>query len=142
MKTLVINDRARVSAWVAGMVGSKTTWADDPAIGLDRNGELVAGAVLHGVTIGARASITWACNDRFALTKDFIVAMFDYPFRLLDVRVLFGQVKGNNLASINFAKKLGCKEIARFKEAWDGKEDLVLFSLHRDDCRWLRLGGN
>ena len=135
--SLVTNDRARVGAWVAEKVGRESPWVTDPALGIEKNGELVAGIVIDNYVKGARASMHCAGVGKRWLNKEFLFACFDYAFNQLDLKVLVNPVSANNQDSLRFTEHIGFKEIARVPNGWDGEVDLVLFQLHRKDCRWL-----
>ena len=137
MKRLVCDDRARVGAWVAERVGRSTPWVKDGALGLEKDGELVAGIVLDSFVPGVRASMHCAGTGKYWLNRDFLFACFDYAFRHCDLKVLVNYVSAENPDSLRFTKHIGFTEIARVRHGWDGKDDMVLFQLHRDDCRWL-----
>ena len=137
MKRLVLNERVRVGAWVAERVGRSTPWVKDGALGLEKDGELVAGIVLDSFVPGVRASMHCAGTGKYWLNRDFLFACFDYAFRHCDLKVLVNYVSAENPDSLRFTKHIGFTEIARVRQGWDGKDDMVLFQLHRDDCRWL-----
>ena len=137
MKRLVTNDRARVGQWVSERVGRLTPWISEAALGLECDGELVAGIVIDGYVKNARGSMHCAIANKYGMNREFIFACFDYAFRVLDLKVLLNPVAESNAASLRFTQHMGFKEIARIPQAWDGEEALILFQLHRDDCRWL-----
>jgi len=137
MKRLITNDRARVGAWVAERVGRDTPFVHEAALGLEKDGELVAGIVIDGYVEHARGSMHCAGTGKYWLNREFLFACFDYAFNFLGLKALINPVSASNEASLRFTKHIGFTEIARIPQAWDGKEDLVLFQLHRNDCRWL-----
>ena len=137
MKRLVTNERERVGKWVAEQVDRPAPWIKEAALGLERDGELVAGIVIDGVCPKARGSMHCAIANKYGMNREFIFACFDYAFRVLDLKVLLNPVAESNAASLRFTQHMGFKEIARIPQAWDGEEALILFQLHRDDCRWL-----
>ena len=137
MKRLVTDDRARVGAWVAEKVGRSTPWVKDGALGLEQDGELVAGIVLDSFVPGVRAAMHCAGTGKTWLNREFLFACFDYAFRCCDLKVLVNYVSAENADSLRFTKHIGFSEIARVKGGWDGAVDMVLFQLHRDNCRWL-----
>jgi len=141
MNRLVTDERARVGAWVAERVGREVPWTNDACLGWEVDGKLVAGAVYDTYVPNARASMHGAAIEgRRWLTREFLFAMFDYPFTCLDLKVLLNPVSSANADSLRFTKHLGFTEFGRFPQAWDGEDDLVLFHLRREDCRWLKLG--
>lgn len=138
MRRLITNDRARVGKWVAERVGRSTPWTDAAALGLEKDGELVAGIVIDGYVPNARGSMHCAI-ERKGMNKDFLYACFDYAFNFLNLKVLLNPVSENNPASMRFTEHIGFKEISRIPEAWDGKETLVLYQLSKADCKWINV---
>jgi RimJ/RimL family protein N-acetyltransferase len=134
MRRLITNDRARVGAWVAERVGRDTPWTTEAALGLEKDGELVAGIVIDGYVPNARGSMHCAIDKR-GMNKEFLYACFDYAFNFLNLKVLLNPVSESNKASMRFTEHIGFKEISRIPEAWDGNETLVLYQLRRDECR-------
>lgn len=71
------------------------------------------------------------------VTRDLLIAVFDYVFRLADCSVVLGLVPSGNDKALRFDKHVGFIEVARVKHAHpDG--DLVVLQLRREDCRYLR----
>ena len=142
MKKLVIDDRVRVGTWVAQRVGRSVPWTEEGAIGLEQDGELIAGIVITDYSPGVRASMHCAGVGKRWLNRAFLFAAFDYAFNTLGVKVLVNRVAGDNIASLRFTEHIGFTRLGVIPEAWDGTRDLVLFTMHRTQCRWLeRLGG-
>ncbi len=133
----LVSDRKRVGAWVAERVGRSLPWTDDAVLGLEREGELIAGIVIDGYVPGARASMHCAAEGKHWLDRTFLHACFDYAFNQLGLQALVNPVAASNTASLRFTRHIGFKEIARVPRAWDGQDDLVLFAMSRDDCRWI-----
>lgn len=142
MKHLVTDDRERIGAWVAQRVGRRTPWISEPAIGLAQDGVLVAGMVLAECVPGVRASMHGAGEGKTWLNRAFLFAIFDYAFNVLGVKVLINKVSSDNAASLRFTEHLGFRPLATIPQAWDGERDMVLFTMHRADCRWLTLLGD
>lgn len=65
---------------------------------------------------------------------------FDYPFRQLKVKKVFGLVPERNHLARNFNLKLGFK-IEYMAEGvfshMDGVNGMYLMSMTKDECRWL-----
>lgn len=141
MKRLVTHDRERVGTWVAQRVGRLTPWLRDPALGLEKDGELIAGIVLAECVPGVRASMHCAGDGKTWLNRAFLFACFDYAFNTLDVKVLINKVSSDNADSLRFTRHIGFEPLATIPQAWDGERDMVLFTMHRADCRWLSLLG-
>jgi L-amino acid N-acyltransferase YncA len=85
------------------------------------------------------------CNFHLAgtgshwMSKEFLWAMFDYPFEKLGLKVILAVIAGNNVKSLRLSRKLGFKELAKIPDAIDDG-GLVIFTMRPADCRWLTLG--
>ena len=140
MRQLVTSDRKRVANWVAEKIGCNP-WPDDTAaLGLEENGALVAGVVLDGYMAHGCGSLHCAGVGKHWLNRQFLLAVFDWCFNQLDLKVLLNRVSGANAASLRFTEHVGFSQLARFPKAWDGENDLVLFELRRENCRWIEGG--
>jgi RimJ/RimL family protein N-acetyltransferase len=110
----------------------------DHVISREEDGKLLGGVIFTGYT-GASIGIHTASFDPRWINKDMLWITFDYPFNQLGVKKLFGQVPSGNLRALEFDLKLGFIEEARIPEVFPG-EDLVVLSMRREDCRWLKRG--
>lgn len=137
MKTLALQQKERVASWVASRISGCAPWADGyNAIGLEKDGVLVAGVVIDGYVPKARCSIHCAADGKNWLTRAFIVAVFDYVFRQLECRVVVNPVNSSNEKSMRFTASCGFAEACRIKNGYaDG--DLVIFELRKESCKWL-----
>jgi hypothetical protein len=72
------------------------------------------------------------------MSKDFLFAMFDYPFNILKVKVIIATIAGNNEVSLKLSRHLGFQEAAVIPDAHrDG--DLVIMVMRRKNCKWLQI---
>jgi RimJ/RimL family protein N-acetyltransferase len=102
-----------------------------------RGGELLGGVIFTDYT---RASITvhMAGFMKNWANRDLIWCVFHYAFNQLGVGKVFGQVPASNEESMRNTLKLGFSVETRVKDVFvDG--DLVVVSMYRDQCRWLKL---
>lgn len=137
MKNLVLGQKERIGeflkqheAWGGGTYNYE-------AIGLEENGELIAGVIYDGYEAGARISSYCAGVGKRWLNRDFLRVIFDYPFNQLGVNVVVNVVSTSNDESMRFTEHLGFKEIARIEGgASDG--DLIIYVLYKKDCKWIR----
>lgn len=135
-KRLVIGQRDRVSEWVAPRVGRLTPWRGAEAIGLEQDGELIAGVVFDGYVPRGRISMHCAGEGKRWMTRELLFACFDYPFRQLGVNVILNPVDADNKASIRFTEHIGFEYLATVPGG-SGDVDLMLFILPREKCRWV-----
>lgn len=107
------------------------------ALGIEENGELIAGVVYDSYEENARISSHCAGIGKRWLTKTFLWMMFDYPFNQLNVNVMINTVSSSNKNSMRFTEHLGFKQVARIEGgASDG--DLIIYALYKKDCKWIR----
>lgn len=70
------------------------------------------------------------------MSRDLLWAAFDYPFNVLGVKVILGQICASNEDALRLNRHLGFKVVAEIPDAhMDG--DLVIMAMRREDCRWL-----
>jgi hypothetical protein len=86
---------------------------------------------------GSSCTMHVAVDRPALLTRKFIEAAFAFPFVTVGCDVVIGIVPSVNLKALEFDKRLGFVEHCRIKDAYpDG--DMVLLSLRKEDCKWLR----
>lgn len=119
-----------VGVWVA----ERTTGAyhcNSTAIGLERDGKIVAGVIYENfldTTINCHVAIDGRMNKRFLL------AVFDYPFRVCNVEKLVVLITEENAKIVRMAKNSGFTEEARIKRS---NGDMIFFTMLKSECRFL-----
>jgi RimJ/RimL family protein N-acetyltransferase len=136
MTAKIISDPARVWAFcrqytpvpmVAGMKG----------LGLERDGELVAGVIYEGwngvniwMHVAAEPGKRW-------MTRDYLRYCFYYPFEELGCKRVSGYVEASNEVACRFDEHLGFQQEAVLKGAATDGGDVVLYVMRRENCRFL-----
>ena len=70
------------------------------------------------------------------VTPGVVREVFEFPFKFCNVEYVLAPVEAGNIEALEFDKRLGFKEIYRFKEgATVG--DLVMLAMSKEECRWL-----
>ena len=112
---------------VAGMQG----------IGLERDGELVAGVLYEGFNgrnvwmhVGAEPGKRW-------MTKAFLHATFTYPFVQLGCQRVGGYVDASNEQARRFDEHLGFKQEAVLRGAASDGGDVILYVMRKEHCRFI-----
>jgi RimJ/RimL family protein N-acetyltransferase len=103
-------------------------------IGLERQGELVAGTAYdfcNGASIVASIAIAGP------ITRKWLWFIFAYPFIQLKANVIIGLISGDNQKSIHLAERMGFKSACDIPHA-DPSGLLCVYTMHRDDCRFLK----
>lgn len=128
-------DHARVIAAAAGCFFNPEC---DRVISRSERGRLIGGVLFTGYT-GASIGLHCAGFDPKWINKDLLWLVFDYAFRQLNVRQITGTIHSGNLRALRLNQHLGFREVARIAEIFpDG--DLVIMSMRKEDCRWLKRG--
>lgn len=139
MKTIIPNQKDRVGAWVAGRIRRDAPWGVFEAIGLEENGELVAGMVVTDYVKNARCSVHLAGDGRRWLNREYLGFCCRYMFDQLGCKVVIGLVDADNEQALKFDRHFGFTDLVRVKDG-AGDCDLIVLELRREHCRWLRLG--
>lgn len=133
-RRLVLGENERVGPWIEEHGGGEYRLGTQ-CIGLERDGELVAGA-LFDYHNGASVYGHWAVKDKLALTRDFLSAIFRYSFIQLDCSVFITLIAGDNEPSYSLVEKLGFSLEHTIKDAHPSGE-LRIYTMRRNECRWL-----
>ena len=124
---------ADVGHWVAAQVGGKYFEEGSQAIGLEREGEIIAGVIyenFNGVSIVCHIAIEGR------MTKRYLKAIFAYPFEFCKVKKIIVPVSSTHVKSLKLVTKMGFIEEARVKDATpDG--DIIFLTLAKENCRFL-----
>lgn len=136
MGRLVIDQKERVADWVARRVEQSASWGSFYAMGVERDGELVAGVVVNNYN-GANATCHIAIDRPGKDTITLLRAVADYAFRHCKLKRLTGLVPASKPEVLEFDLHLGWEmEFVMRSAAYDGG-DLHVLVMWPDKCRWL-----
>lgn len=134
---MIVFDKPQFGRVIAEAAGTAFNPEVDRCIARVENWELWGGVVYQNFT-GASIGIHVAAFRDDWINKDMLWVTFHYPFVQLGCKKLFGQVPASNRKALEFDLKLGFKIEATIADVFpDG--DLIVVSMHRDDCRWLKV---
>lgn len=137
MKKAIYGEDLKVSKWVGERI-DEDDFGPCTSIGLEKDGELVAGVVFNWYT-GPSICMHVAGTGRDWLTRDFLYRCFAYPFIQLECNRVTGLVRIDNFAAQKFDEHLGfVREGVIRKGATDGT-DFILYGMLKEECRWLEL---
>lgn len=109
------------------------------AIGLERDGKLIAGVVYEGYNphniwmhVAAEPGGRW-------LTRQYLYACFAYPFVQLKVDKVRGYVNASNTDARRFDEHLGFRPEAVLSGAAPDGGDVILYVMEKKDCRYVSL---
>lgn len=124
----------QVGHWVARRIRGGYFAERSKAIGLECNGELIAGVIYENWN---HQSIWCHIAIERRITPAYLAAIFDYPFNVAQVEKIIVPVGSDNAESLKMVKKMGFVEEGRIK---DGRPDgdIVFLTLARDSCRYIK----
>lgn len=130
----------RESLWAFINTRVGVPWSSDfRAVGLVRGDLLCAVAGYNGF-MGRACFMHGAIDDRSAIDRTFVRAIFEYPFDQCGVRYIFVAVDEQNQRSLNFCYRSGFElhDILPGGAEVGSERSLLLLRMTRDQCRWLR----
>lgn len=136
-KNIICSDKEkiRIGEWVYAKTGGTFVPEISQAIGLEQDGELIAGAVYESWN-GVAMYVHLAIANKHGLTRDFIKFNFKYAFDQIGVRKLIGLVSSANSNAIKLNKHFGYEIEAVIKDGVpDG--DMLIFTMNRQQCKYL-----
>lgn len=126
-----------VGPWVAEKTGGTYSPGSASVIGLEKDGELVAGVMFENYNGNSVQMHVASDGSKRWMTKEFLRAAFWYPFEQLKVKKIIGLVDSTNLPAQRFDEHLGFRRECTIADA--GKvEDMIVYSMTREQCKYLR----
>lgn len=98
----------------------------------------VIAAVGYCSFIGKTCNIHVSVQKPEMVTRQMIREAFEFPFQRCGIEQLIGIVDANNESALNFDLRLGFREVLRFPEAAKSGKDLIILTMAKKDCRWLK----
>jgi hypothetical protein len=136
MAQLVFDQSARVGEWVAERVDQRGSWGDFYAMGVEQDGQIVAGVVFNNYN-GANATCHIAVEKRVKLLVKLFYHVCDYAFNHSKLRRLTAMLPTNEPDTISFVRHLGFDDEFVMKDGAPGA-DMLFLVMWPDTCRWLR----
>jgi len=122
-----------VGHWTAPKVGGQYFEANSQAIGLKKDGRIIAG-VIYEHWNGKSVVCHMAIEGR--LNRKFLWIIFDYAYNVCGVEKVLLPIASSNVKCIKLVLNMGFREEARLTNAHP-TGDLVFFTMKRTDCRFL-----
>jgi RimJ/RimL family protein N-acetyltransferase len=105
-------------------------------IGIVKDGEIVCGVAFDGFN-GSSIQIHVALKPGEKMTREWLRAVFDYPFNQLKVKKIIGIVDSGNPQALRFDKHIGFEEVAVIKDA-ARYGDIHILTMTPEQCKFLR----
>ena len=128
-----IENGVDVGNWVAERLETGFFAGRSAAIGLVKDGEIVAGVIYENWNY---CSIVAHMVVEGRLNRSFVSAIFDYAYNTCGVHKVICPVYSENYKSRKLVEKMGFVEEARLSDC-QPNGDIVLYTLKRVDCRFL-----
>ena len=107
------------------------------AMGLKTDdGKLYGGLILTNYT-GFDAELTVYVSKMYLMRIQDLKRLFHWFFDDMGLVRMTARIAPDNERSINIAKKLGFQQEGIIRKGLDGKRDVILFGLLREDCKLL-----
>lgn len=133
-----------LSDWVSLNVLGKTGLYDktSKAIGHIKNGKLIAAVTYNHWRSRPDGKIFTVemgvySEDKTWATREFLKAVFSFPFIQLDLEVVKTSCSADRPEIIKFNRRIGFKQEGYCRKAWPLGGDAVSFSMLREECKWL-----
>jgi RimJ/RimL family protein N-acetyltransferase len=137
MKTVVYGQDQRVCKWVGDRIDEPDFGQGAVGLGLEEDGELIAGVVFNMYTVASICMHVAADPGRRWMTRDFLWRSFAYPFIQLGCNRITGLVRVDNLEAQQFDEHLGFVKEGRLRCATTDGTDMFIYGMLRKECRWL-----
>lgn len=125
------------------------------ALGVTRPGsngdrQLLGGVVYYNLRKSAGKNVCIEAGFAFDranwASRDALWQLFAYPFEQppvgLGCATMVVQVRRSNRRSRGIVERLGFKLVGPIPRAFDGREDICLYAMTKDKCRWLKEKSN
>jgi RimJ/RimL family protein N-acetyltransferase len=137
MSRLVYGDDDRCLTWAAARIGVPAFRTDAVAIGLERDGALVAVCAFDGFSaVDANMHIA-SDGSRAWLSRAYLTACFAFPFIQCGLRRVTGLVPATNRDALRFDEHLGFRREGYHRSADPRGGDLISLGMLKEWCRFI-----
>lgn len=138
MKTVIYGQNERIIPWVGQRI-DEDDFGQAEAIGLEQDGELIAGVVFNWYTGPSISMHVAAEPGRRWMTRDYLYRVFAYPFLQVKCNRVTGLVREDNLDAQRFDEHLGFKREGLIRQGASDGSNLILYGMLKSECRWLEI---
>jgi RimJ/RimL family protein N-acetyltransferase len=139
MKSVVYGQNERVLSWVEDKTNEGSFGSGSIGIGLEEDGELIAGVAFNMYTGASISMHVAAVPGKRWMTKEFLWRSFAYPFVQLKCNRITGLVREDNLVAQKFDEHLGFRREGLLRGACLDGSNMVIYGMLKDECRFLRI---
>lgn len=111
--------------------------AGQQGIGLQKDGRLIAGVIYDDYN-GSNVWMHVAAEPgRHWLNRQFLFAVFTYPFKQLNCKRVSGWVEASNTDARRFDEHLGFQQEAVLSSAARDGGDVIIYRMFKEECRFV-----
>jgi RimJ/RimL family protein N-acetyltransferase len=137
VKSIITRQDDRVAAFVASRIGMTGKFGSCTSIGLEDDGQIVAG-VLYCDYNQSNVVCHIGAIGKHWMNREYLWFIFHYPFEQIGVKRITVVIEETNVASNEFVQHLGFELETTLKDA--GRSgDLLIYRMFKKDCRFLRM---
>lgn len=125
-----------VVEWIAQVNRHCGPYPNAVGIGVAKNGQLLGGFVFcnyRGVSVELH---TASIGSKNWVTREWLHVVFDYAFRQMQVKKIFGIISAGNADVLKFGLKMGFEVETRIKDVFPNGDALVV-CITPEMCRWI-----
>lgn len=139
MSELIFHQKQRVGEWVANKIGMKNMPSAFYAMGIERNGEIVAGFLFESFN-GSNANAHVAIEKPTKAIYTLLHHAAHYAFNVCKLNRLTGLVTASNEKAYKLDLHLGWEHEFTMKKAGKDGEDMHVLVMWPEKCKWLAKG--
>jgi hypothetical protein len=133
---LIYGQEERLLPWATERCGVGDFRGDARAIGLERDGQVVAVVVFDGFSVADCNMHIASDGTRRWMNKSLLLASFAYPFVQLKLNRVTGLVPAKNVEAVAFDIHLGFEPEGRCAKALPD-DDIIILGMLREKCRFI-----
>ncbi len=134
MNRLIFGADDYLKRWAAQRIGIDG-FGPSAAIGVQRDGEIIAACVYHDYRDGQIEASIAASSQRWA-NRSVLFGLFAYPFIQVGAKRMLVTCSEANHKAMKMNRQLGFVEEGRLRKMF-GKHDAVLFGMLKQECKWI-----
>lgn len=139
---IIGNQRQRGLEWAIPRLDAGVGhWDGASCLILERGGSITAVAVYNHYYPKKSVELSIASIGGGWLTRPFLSAVFRTPFVEWEMRRVGSSISADNHKSIRFCEHLGFQREGCIRQGAPNGQDLLLYGLLKEECRWGNVNG-
>lgn len=135
MNRLIFGADDYLKHWTAKQIGIDG-FGPSVAIGVQRDGEIIAAAVYHDYRDGQIEASIAASSRRWA-SRSVLHTLFAYPFLQVGAHRLLVTCNEANKKAMKMNRQLGFTQEGRLRQMY-APHDAIIWGMLKDECKWIK----